>query len=270
MGRVPFVAVVACITTALGFVATAAPAGAAAPPPNDTGANATVVSGLPFNDVVDTTGATIDSDDTQAEASNPNCSAPSGTSTVWYKFTAGSEGALAIDAGASNYTVGVAIATGTPGALTVLSCGLFSMLAPTTQGTTYYILAVDVFGGGGGTLDINFSAGPTVKAQVSKATADKSGTATVAIAYTCAHASTAFSEASLTQAVGRFSIVGFGDSFGAATCDGHSHTLSLTIPAFNGKFSGGKAELSGDFAVCDVFCASVQLNQTIQLSRSSK
>jgi hypothetical protein len=269
--RSQLVAVLACIGTAFGAVAaTAGPVAAASPPANDTVANATVVTSLPFSDTVDTTGATIDSDDAQANGSNPDCTVSNGTSTVWYRYTPSTDGALAVDAYASSYTVGLGIMTGTPGALNVLSCGVGSLLAPTTAGTTYYIGTVDLFGGGGGTLNINFQAGPTLSVQVSNATADKTGTATLSLAYRCANASFAYAEASLTQTVGRVYISGFGDVFGAATCDGHVHNLALVIPGYNGKFSGGKAKVNGDVAVCDTFCATVLLNQTIQLSRSSK
>ena len=131
-----------------GFAATA---GAASPPPNDKIDGATVVSSLPFTDTVDTTAATTDATDAQA---NQSCGAPVTNNSVWYKFTAG-KGAtvLVVDTTGSDFSSGVLVATGTPGSLTTVACAPVSTKAAVSPGTTYYILAFDD-SGSGGTLHI--------------------------------------------------------------------------------------------------------------------
>jgi hypothetical protein len=260
--------------TALGGAVTAGPAMAVSAPPNDTISGATVVSSLPSSDTVDTTAATSDADDAQLNASNPNCMnpfAPTLNKSVWYKFTAGTEGALGVDAGASSYSVGVGIAIGTPGALTTVACGLSTAATPTVPGTTYYINAFDLFGNSGGTLQITFEVpppAPTLTVSATGAAADRTGTATITFRYSCSNATTVSSSASLTQMVGRFSITGFGSNQDVAICDGSPHTSLLAITG-NGKFAGGKASLTYDFSVCGSFqCTDSSLTQTLQLRRN--
>ena len=65
---------------------------------------------------------------------NESCGAPATGNSVWYKFTAQKDGNIFVDAFFSNYNAGVIVATGTPGALTTVSCGPFEALAPTTAG----------------------------------------------------------------------------------------------------------------------------------------
>ena len=131
-----------------GFVATA---GAASPPSNDKIGGATLVSSLPFTDTVDTTAATTDATDAQA---NQSCGAPHTNNSVWYKFTASKgDTTLSVDTTGSDFSSGVLIATGKPGSLTTRSCGPVSTLAAVSPGTTYYVMAFDD-SGTGGTLHI--------------------------------------------------------------------------------------------------------------------
>ena len=276
MRRIRLLAVLACVSTALGGVATTGTAAASAPPSNDTITGATVVPSLPFSDTVDTTGATSGPADAQLNASNPNCTnpfQPTLNKTVWYKFTPGTNGRLGVNASASNYQVGVAIATGTPGALTALTCGISVATTPTVSGTTYWVNAFDLFANAGGTLHITFLVPPpppTLTVTATGGTVDRSGVATVTFAYTCTHATAGDGFISLTQTVGRFSISGFGFFNDAATCDGTSHTWSATVFAQNGKFSGGKAALDAGIEVCGaVQCVSApELLATIQLRKN--
>jgi hypothetical protein len=276
MRRIRLLAVLACVSTVLGGVASAGTAAASAPPSNDTITGATVVPSLPFSNTVDTTGATTGPADAQANASNPNCTNPFGPTlnkSVWYKFTAATNGALGVDASASNYTVGVGIATGTPGALNVLTCGLGTAATPTVSGTTYWINASDLFANTGGTLHITFLVPPpppTLNVTATGGTVDRSGAATITFAYTCTHATTVDGLISLTQTVGRFSISGSNFLFDVANCDGASHTWSTTVVSTNGKFSGGKAALTADIEVCGrLLCVSApELTPTLQLHRN--
>jgi Family of unknown function (DUF6299) len=276
MRRIRLLAVFVAVSTVLGGIATAGTAAASAPPSNDTITGATVVPSLPFSNTVDTTGATTGPADAQLNASNPNCTnpfSPTLNKTVWYKFTPGTNGALGVDARASNYQVGVIIATGTPGALTALTCGLGTAATSTVSGTTYWINASDLFANTGGTLHIKFLVPPpppTLTVTATGGTVDRSGVATITFAYTCTHATTGDGFISLTQTVGRFSISGFGFFNDVATCDGTQHTWSTTVVATNGTFSGGKAALIADIEVCGPFqCTSApELTPTIQLRRN--
>lgn len=278
MRRIRLLAVLVCVSTVLGGIATAGPAAASAPPSNDTITGARVVPSLPFSNTVDTTGATTGPADAQLNASNPACTnpfSPTLNKTVWYKFTAGSAGGLGVDASASNYTVGVGIATGTPGALTVVACGLGTAVTPTVSGTTYWINASDLFANTGGTLHIKFLVPPpppTLNVTATGGTVDRSGAATITFAYTCTNATTGDGFISLTQTVGRFSISGFGFFNDVANCDGSPHIWSATVVATNGKFSGGKAALDAGIEVCGALqCVSApELTVTIQLRRNGK
>ena len=77
------------LTTAIVGVALAVPGVSSAwaqPPPNDTFEQATVISSLPFSQILDTTQATTDSTDAEALAA---CGGPSFpiAATVWYEYT---------------------------------------------------------------------------------------------------------------------------------------------------------------------------------------
>jgi len=276
MRRLRLFAAFVCVSTVLGGIATAGPAAASAPPSNDTFGFAKVVPNLPFTDTVDTTGATSGPADAQLSTS-PGCLNPFGpvlNKSVWYKFTAGTESGLLVNASSSSYLVAIEIATGTPGALTAVTCGAFSASIATVPGTTYYVNAFDVFGSSGGTLNINFLVPPpppTLSVTATGGTVDHSGAATITFAYACTNATSADGFIfSLTQTLGRVSISGSTFFFDVANCDGTAHTWSVTVVASNGKFAGGKAALDADFEVCGPLeCAiAPEITTTIQLRRS--
>ena len=276
MRRIRLITALVCAGLLVGGIA-AGPAAAAVAPANDFFTGAKLVPSLPFTHTVDTTGATTGPVDAQANASNPECTNPFGPTlnkTVWYKFTAGTRGALGVDASGSNYDVGILIATGTSSALTVLTCGLDLAGTPTVPGRTYYVNAFDLFGNTGGTLHIRFLVPPpppTLTVSAAGATVDRSGAATITFAYTCTNGTFLDAFMELSQAFGRFTITGFELPFEFATCDGTQQTWSTTIFPENGKFSGGKATLLADIEVCGSFECTVAplLTQTIQLRRSA-
>jgi hypothetical protein len=277
MRRTRLIAALVCAGTLVGGIVAAGPAAAAVAPSNDALTSAKVVPSLPFHDTVDTTGATTGPADAQANASNPDCTnpfAPTLNKSVWYKFTAGAQGGFGVDAGGSDYDVGILIATGTPGALTVLTCGLGFVGTTTDPGTTYYVNAFDLFGNTGGTLDINFVVPPpppTLSVTATGGTADRSGAATISFAYTCTNAEFLDAFIELRQVVGRVTISGFDLPFTFATCDGTQHVWSTSVIPDNGKFAGGKATLFADVEVCNPFeCAFAFLTQTIQLRKGTK
>ena len=266
-------AALVCVSTVLGGLATAGTAAGAARPVNDTIGFAKVVPSLPLSHRVDTTGATNGPFDAQLNKSNPSCANPVGPvlfNSVWYKFTAGTEGGLLVNAGDSSYLVAIEIATGTPGALTAVTCGPFSASIATVPGTTYYVNAFDPFGGGG-TLKIDFRVGPALHFTASQVILGRSGAATITFAYTCTNASSADGLITLTQPVGRVAVDGSERFFDEANCDGTQHAWSTSLSPSNGKFAGGKAVLTADLEACDdqFFCTSAPtLTQTFQLRRS--
>src|SRR6266542_2977404 len=94
--------------TVLVAVILAASPALAAPPSNDTFSGAKVIT-VPFSETLDTTEATTDSDDGEA---NADCGAPATEASVWYSLTASSDGAVLVDVSDSNYSAGLFVVTG--------------------------------------------------------------------------------------------------------------------------------------------------------------
>jgi hypothetical protein len=132
----------------------------AAAPSNDTFGGATVIGSLPFTDTLDTTEATTDATDQEA---NADCGAPATDASVWYTVTASSDDGLAVDVSQSDYSAGVIVVTGSPGSFTFVTCGPGAVEFPTVNGETYSIVAFDDQqdgAGNGGTLVINVDVVP--------------------------------------------------------------------------------------------------------------
>jgi hypothetical protein len=241
---------------------------AAAPPANDTFAGAVTISTLPFSDTLDTTEATTDADDANA---NANCGAPATEASVWYAFTPAASTGVSVDVSASDYSAGVIVVTGSPGSFSLVNCGPGSVGFFASAGVTYYILAFDDTPGppNGGTLQISVTEAPFPQAVV---TVDPvglvdphTGVVTVSGTFTCADADFAFVDVTVTQRVGRFTITGFG-SFSTETCDGQPHPWSAEVTGQNGKFAGGKATVDAFMFACGaVDCATDEVTQTIRL-----
>jgi hypothetical protein len=255
---------VGLVVAALVLVAPAA----AAPPANDTFAGAVAISALPFSDTVDTTEATTDADDANA---NANCGAPATEASVWYAFTPASSTGVSVDVSASDYSAGVIVVTGSPGSFSLVTCGPGFVSFSAAAGVTYYLLAFDdtPAGTNGGTLQISVSEAVLPEAAV---TVDPTGlvnphtgVVTVSGTFTCANADFAFVDVTVTQRVGRFTITGFGEVF-ADPCDGQSHPWSVDVTGSNGKFAGGKANVDAFMFACGpVECATAEANRTIRL-----
>jgi hypothetical protein len=121
------------------LVATGAPA-SASPPSNDNISNATVITNLPFHDIVDLSGATFD-----PSTDSSGCS--SREQTVWYSFTPASSEHVAFDPSPSNQTMIIDVFTGSPEALSFVGCGSggsggfnrSGFILDATAGTTYWI-----------------------------------------------------------------------------------------------------------------------------------
>jgi hypothetical protein len=248
----------------------AAPAFAAAPS-NDTSGGATAVS-LGFTQTLDTSEATTDAEDAQANAS---CGAPATDASVWYTYTAATDGGVIVDMSGSDYSAGAIVATGSPGALDLVSCGPGSVAFAATTGTTYYILVFDdqLDGtGNGGTLELSVSAAPpppTLDVTVDPVgVAHKDGTASFTGTYTCTDGDFVDIFGEVAQTVGRFIIRGSFAFSDEGTCDGETHTWSAVAFGDNGKFSGGRTATITFFDSCNISdCVFGSSEQTVKLRR---
>ena len=243
----------------------------AEPPSNDifTGAKATVIG---FTEVLDTTEATTDTDDAQL---NAQCGAPATDASVWYAFTATSDSTVVVDVSQSNYSAGVLVGVGSPGALSTVTCGQGAVAFSTTVGTTYYVLAIDDQlndgGGNGGLLSISFNAvvAPTVDINVNRFGQfnARTGIATISGTYTCSNGDYFNADVYASQNVGRIATIsGYGNFFASGTCDEAPHPWSADIVPQSGKFAGGKAMTVTFGYTCGIFqCADGYIRKTVQL-----
>lgn len=250
----------------LGSLATAAPV-LAAPPSNDLFAGATTVT-LGFSETLDTTEATTDSTDAEA---NVNCGAPATDASVWYSITPAADVGIVVDVSNSTYPAGVIIVSGLPGSFVLENCGPGASGWFATAGVTYSILAFDDQfdgSGNGGTLDISIGEAPPppeidVTVNPRGTFNSKTGSATISGTVTCSgDPEFSFIEISARQRVGRLFIDGFGFIEGLI-CDGTSQPWSAEVVGFNGLFKGGSA-ITVTFAVaCGIFECGVDFEERI-------
>ena len=122
---------------------------------NDACNNAIVIPSAPYTNIVNTSAATMEAGDPQ-----PGCGNNSREKTVWYRFTAPSNGILTADTLGSDYDTILSSFTGTCGAFTGVTGGCnddapgssqsqVSFIA--TGGTTYSFM-VSAYSGNGGNL----------------------------------------------------------------------------------------------------------------------
>jgi hypothetical protein len=212
-------------------------------PPNDTFEQATVISSLPFSEMLDTSEATTDSTDAEALAA---CALPVPvplSATVWYEYTPPVDQSLAIGTPGSSYNVAVAVLTGSPGSLSAVTCFPFLGTFSATAGQTYHIGVGDFSGGSGGTLNL-FVSTPGVELTVDRFGRfdHKTGVATVTGTLTCPSGSTATLSGSLSQRKGhRTTTAG---TFVDVSCNGVAQQWSIAFTPLDGKFKGGPANAS--------------------------
>jgi hypothetical protein len=132
----------------------------AAVPANDDRGAATVVNGLPFHDVIDTSEAT-------PQAGDPDCASGPGNPTVWYSFTPAANGRLVATTKGSDYDTTLLVATPDgSGGLDVIACdddssGVSStVIWQGTAGQEYLLMAGACCGNGGGVLVIDLRRPP--------------------------------------------------------------------------------------------------------------
>lgn len=247
-------------------IATTGPAAAAAPG-NDTYPGRVVVAAVPFSTTLDTTEATTDAVDADL---NSQCGAPATDASVWYEVTAAADGVLIADVSRSNYSAGLAVATGGPGNWTLVDCAPGTVGWNTTAGQTYAVVAFDDQfdgSGNGGTLNLTFTDQappiPSIDATVDPSGGfdSKTGAATIRGTVTCDSADFAGLIVDVSQRVGRGSVLGSGDV--EIVCDGTARPFSVTITPFNGKFAGGKAATVTLAFACGLFECAIDFEERI-------
>lgn len=216
----------------------------AAAPGNDLFPDAVVIGGIPYAVTVDTSDATTDDvDDTM----NADCGAPATDASVWYAYTPTTDVAVLVDVSRSSYSAGVLVAVGSPASFGLVTCGPGAVSFYASPGETYWILVVDDQddgGGNGGTLELSVTElppPPDVDIAVDPVGSfdSRTGTATITGTITCSADAVAFIEGQVRQAVGRFTITGYG--FTELVCDGTEQAWSMVVAGENGQFKGGKA-----------------------------
>jgi len=243
------------------FAAAAEPA-YAAPPANDTPDGATVISALPFDDVVTIDEATTDALDATL---NEQCGAPATEGSVWYRFDATEDATVVFDVSQSSFSAGALVTTGDPSDGNVLTCGPGAVSFPVTAGQTYFIMAFsDTPGVTTGTLVVHAEAIPPVAVDV---TVNPTGTfnpttgvATISGTLQCSGAPFASIFVDLSQSVGRFAILGSGAI--TAECTGAPEPWSIEVMPVNGKFKGGTAVSVTTALACGQFTCGDDFEQT--------
>lgn len=264
-----FMTAVAVGGVAIGMAVPLASPAFAAAPINDTFEGAAVINALPFDDTLDTSNATTDTNDSDL---NAQCGAPVTNGSVWYSYTPAQDGAVVFDVSDSDYSSGVIVAEGGPGNWYVDTCGPGAVGLPVYAGTTYYALAFsDTPGVTGGHLVFHAEDAPpppSLELSVnSKGKVDRYGNAVVSGTLTCTNSDFTEIEADLYQPVGRFAITGSGFT-GDVTCDGTAQPWSAVVVPNNGKFSGGKAAtFTFAFGCGPIFCSDTFLSQNVKLSK---
>ena len=224
---------------------------------NDGYAGRALIGSTPFTATADTTTATTDSDDTDL---NRGCGALATDASVWYEYTATTDGAIVIDVAESDYTAGILVGVGGSGNWTLVACGYRRVGLPTTAGQPYAILAIDYQkdgGGNGGALRFQVSDMPPPVIDVTvdpTGTVDpRTGIANLSGTVTCTGGPAQFAwlEAQLQQNRHRFTV--FASNATKVTCDATTRHWTLAFESPNGPFGQGLASNVTSAYACGEF-----------------
>jgi Family of unknown function (DUF6299) len=244
----------------------AAPASAEVPS-NDTIEGAKAIT-APFEEIVDTTEATTDAEDA---AINTNCGAPVTNGSIWYTLPTGDAGAYVVDVSKSDFTAGVIVATGTPGALELVTCGPDSIGFETTPDQTYYLMAFsdnpDVVGG-----QLAFTvreSGPAPKVSMTvndTGKANRDGTATISGTYTCVGEADLIILQGTLQQQQRDNVQVRGNFDVPELVCGGTFDWSIDVTAESGKFLKGDAATIALTAGCNAIgCNTYETLEVVRL-----
>jgi hypothetical protein len=245
---------------------------AAAPPSNDDIANATVVTGVPFEDgPVDTSEATAAADDPQDCHNN---------GSNWYIFKPTADMSIEVNTIGSDYDTTLGVYTGSPGSLSLIGCNddrydlQSAVRFNATAGTTYFFMVGFCCGNGGtggGTLFLNVQESPpptdiTLRVNAQGSFNPQTGAATISGTVMC-NIETSFTDVSgtLRQRAGRRFITG-GFFVSPGPCSPPRISWSATVIG-DGVFVGGKVTAEVFAFACDEdgFCDGDMASTTIQL-----
>ena len=243
----------------------------AAAPANDTYADRAAIAALPFQDSRDTSEATTDATDAEA---NAGCGAPATDASVWYELVPAADGQILVASEASDYAVGIIAVTGSPGSFELQACGPGGVSISATAGVPIAILVFDYDGvGNGGNLELSVTTAPPppqldLTVAASGSFDARTGIATVKGTVTCTGGEEFgknFISIQLTQTVGRVRLTGEG--YGDFACDGATHPWAIDVSSSNGKFGGGRATVFVSAIACSFECAEAQADRTITLKK---
>src|SRR5436190_17309132 len=241
---------------------------------NDTVGGATSVA---VGDTITENTALADATDSAETALNQFCGAPEVGHGVWFTITPASDGFVAFDTTASDYSAGMMLFAGVPGGDTFAGCGPGRIASFLAGGQAYNILA---FGDGlteatGGTLVFivaNAVAPPDLSVTIDhKGSVDRFGNLRVTGTVTCTSedgSGTVFEVfGDVTQRVGRLLIHGFLDSFLDIPCDGTVQPWEAFASGDNGIFAGGKVATVAIGVGCTDFCSEGFASATISVNK---
>jgi hypothetical protein len=251
----------------------------AAPPSNDDVSGATVVTTpLPFIDEVDTSDATTTPDEA---ALNAYCGAPAIERAVWYTSTAAGTGFAVFDVRTSDYSAGILVLSGSPGAFVPVTCEQGSVRGTVTSGQQLWFMVFDdgTSSGGGDILRVEVRLGvaaPAIELAVDPvAFVDRDGAATLTGTVTCTAPGgepTLFGiEGFVSQRVGRGSVDGYLFADLGLPCDGTTmEWVGTVFPEPGQRFAGGKAAtVAFSFACGPDQCGDAFVETTVQMRRSA-
>jgi hypothetical protein len=260
---------VAALLAGLVLVAAAPGMALAAAPANDLPGGAIGLTAIP---------ATIDQNTTEATvtaADNVGCGAD-GTdqATVWYTLTLTSATSVLVDATGSDYSVGVNVFAGSAASNNLVICSEGAATFDAEAGTTYYVMFADIDGdatNGGALHAVIDVAPPPIEVSLTVDSTgkvnQKTGEATIGGTITCSRTAD-FSEVDVTlrQAIGRFTIHGFGVE--APECGPTPTNWFASIAGDNGKFGAGKATADVFAFACDVgSCGEASVLASVRLRK---
>ena len=251
----------------------------AAAPSNDDAGSPTVIASLPFADSLDTSEATSD-------PSDPDCFGSGSSASVWYAFTTGADPVtLLADTSGSDYETAITVMAGSPTGDGIVACGFGGAQFPAEPTTTYYFMVAACFSGGvgpaavgcdpsatGGSLVFSLDAGPpppSVELSVDPVGHFNrvTGSATITGSVICTgEALYTEIDVDLRQAVGRFTVVGFGLVSDGFVCDGTAQPWSVEVFGYTGQFKGGRAaSLTVAYACGEFGCGDDEVDQSVRL-----
>jgi hypothetical protein len=226
----------------------------AAAPANDDVTAATVISALPFADMVDTSEGT-------AAAGDLDCSGLEDTHTVWYAVTPTTDMLLGLRTEPQFAAeVSTSVASGSPGSLSFVQCSFAStQTLDAKAGTTYYIQIASAGTDPGGLISFGLvQVGPvTVTLSLDETGRTDGGVITVGGTLHCSRplppGSEVVVQGSLTQRSASGWLVPFHSVVGCPTTPLQWQT---TVQVLAGTFVRGKAILAATAFACDEFtCA---------------